>query len=57
MDSTIRKATLKDLPILLEFEQGIIQAERSFDATLKAEHITYYDLSELITSENLVVLL
>lgn len=55
MDSTIRKATLKDLPILLEFEQGIIQAERSFDTTLKAEHITYYDLSELITSENSVV--
>ena len=31
----IRVATIKDLPLLLEFEQGVITAERPFDPTLK----------------------
>ena len=31
----IRKARLEDLNILLEFEQGIITAERPYDPTLK----------------------
>ena len=33
----IRKATLNDLDILLVFEQGVINTERPFDATLKKE--------------------
>ena len=40
-----REATLKDLHTLLEFEQGIIAAERPFDGTLKEGEIHYYDLS------------
>lgn len=32
----IRKAHANDLEKLLEFEQGIITAERPFDPTLKA---------------------
>lgn len=44
----IRKATRSDLPALLEFEQGIIAAERPMDPTLKEDPITYYDLSEYI---------
>ena len=44
----IRTATLKDLPTLLEFEQGIITAERPFDPTLAADPISYYDLKVLI---------
>ena len=51
----IRKAILEDLDVLLHFEQGIIEAERSFDPTLKPEKISYYDLSELIVSENSAV--
>jgi RimJ/RimL family protein N-acetyltransferase len=51
----IRKATLADLPILLEFEQGIIEAERPFDETLKSGKISYYDLSELIKSDDACV--
>ena len=43
-----RKATLDDLPVLLRFEQGIIEAERPMDPTLKESHITYYDISLLI---------
>lgn len=48
---TIRPATLEDLPILYEFEQGIIQAERPFDPTLKSGHINYYDLKALTESD------
>lgn len=48
----IRKATLSDLPILLEFEQGVIHAERPFDPTIQSGNINYYNISELITSEN-----
>lgn len=47
---TIRKATLQDLPTLLEFEQGIVCAERPYDKTLKQGQINYYDLSVLIES-------
>ena len=46
-----RIARLEDLPTLLRFEQGVIEAERPMDPTIKEEHITYYDISELITSD------
>jgi len=48
----IRIATLKDLTVLLRFEQGVIEAERPFDPTIKEGEVTYYDISELITSPN-----
>lgn len=48
----IRTAVLEDLPILYEFEQGIIATERPFDPTLRKGHITYYDLKEKILSDN-----
>jgi len=46
-----RSATLSDLEILLEFEQGIISTERPFDPSLANDPINYYDLAELIKSE------
>jgi len=52
MAPIIRIATLKDLTVLLRFEQGVIEAERPFDPTIKECEITYYDISELITSPN-----
>lgn len=52
MKIKIRKATKKDLPILLDFEQGVIVAERPFDSTLKPDPITYYDLNKLIDSND-----
>lgn len=51
MNYIIRKARLEDLPTLLEFEQGIINAERPMDPTIKDGKINYYDISELITSD------
>ncbi|WPV02711.1 GNAT family N-acetyltransferase [Mucilaginibacter sp. cycad4] len=52
----IRKATIEDLPVLLQFEQGIITAERPFDSTLKPGAISYYDLNGFITSAEVQVL-
>lgn len=46
----IREATLHDIPFLLQFEQGVITAERPFDSTLKEDPIEYYDLPLLISS-------
>ncbi len=35
---------------MLEFEQGVIAAERPFDNTLLPDPITYYDIASLIES-------
>ena len=54
-DFVIREAVLEELPVLLTFEQGIIEAERPFDPTLKPDPISYYDIAELIQSEDSTV--
>lgn len=53
----IRIAKLKDLDILLEFEQGIIEAERAFDPTLKPEKISYYDIEKMLSEEDTEVII
>ena len=53
---TIRKATVKDLKQLGQFEQGIVETERPFDSTLKAGVIHYYDLSKFINAEDSILL-
>lgn len=53
---TIRKAHRNDLEKLLEFEQGIITAERPFDPTLKEEKIHYYDIEKMISAPHIEVL-
>ncbi|MEM6652220.1 MAG: GNAT family N-acetyltransferase [Pseudomonadota bacterium] len=45
---TLRAAKSNDLPTLQAFEQGIILAERPYDATLKPDPINYYDIGEMI---------
>ncbi|UII80588.1 GNAT family N-acetyltransferase [Flagellimonas sp. CMM7] len=52
----LRNATLEDLPILLDFEQELIKAERPFDVTLKEDPISYYDLKEIVLDEDSCVL-
>ena len=52
----VRPASLEDLTVLLEFEQGIIEAERPMDMTLAPDPISYYDISELIHSDAAEVL-
>jgi GNAT superfamily N-acetyltransferase len=51
----IRKATPDDLAILLEFEQGIITAERPFDPTLKEGIISYYNIEKMILANDVEV--
>ncbi len=49
----IRKASFDDLPTLLRFEQGVIEAERPYDPTLKIGQIHYYNLEEMITASHI----
>ena len=48
----IRAATLADVPTLKQFEQGVVEAERPFDAGLKPDPITYYDIDQLVASSD-----
>lgn len=45
-----RPATVADIDTLRLFEQGVIEAERPYDPTLKNGTIYYYDLELLINS-------
>lgn len=56
MKIEIRKAKESEIDTLLEFEQSIIEVERTFDNTLKNNKIHYYDLIELINSDSAAVL-
>lgn len=48
----IRLAIEAEIEILLSFEKGIIEVERPFDNSLREGEIHYYDLLELIKSNN-----
>ena len=56
MNISIRPATIKDLPVLLQFEQGVISAERPFDPTLKTGEIHYYDIEHMINAPHIELL-
>ena len=51
----VRPATLKDLPVLLNFEQQLIKAERPFDITIKPDPVSYYDIKAYILDEEVEV--
>lgn len=55
MDVTVRTAEVADLEILLDFEQGVIEAERPFDETLKPESIRYYDMAAMLAAPHIRV--
>jgi len=56
MEIIIRQAKESEINVLIEFEQGIVEAERPFDNTLKPGQIHYFDLLELIKSREAEVL-
>ncbi len=56
MKIDIRSAKVKEINQLIEFEQGIVAAERPYDSTLKEGEIHYYDLLELIKSDEAEVM-
>jgi RimJ/RimL family protein N-acetyltransferase len=49
----LRPATMNDMELLLQFEQGIILAERPYDETLKPDPNHYYDLPDMIASPHI----
>ncbi len=51
----IRTATSEDLEILFKFEQGVIEAERPMDVTIKKEKTFYYDLPKMINSNHVEI--
>jgi GNAT superfamily N-acetyltransferase len=53
MDVVVRPAEIDDLEELLEFEQGVIEAERPFDVTLKREPINYYDMKAMLEASHI----
>src|SRR3569832_778853 len=55
-DTIIRKAQTKDIHVLLAFEQGVINAERPFDPTLKGDPNRYYDIEEMILATHIELL-
>lgn len=50
----IREASLEDLPVLYNFEQAIIEAERPYGDSIK-ENTNYYDLKEYVLSDKVIV--
>ncbi|MES2372101.1 MAG: GNAT family N-acetyltransferase [Bacteroidota bacterium] len=52
----IREAASQDIITLLQFEQGLISAERPFDSTLGKGEIHYYDLEMMITAPHIQLL-
>ena len=51
-EPAVRSATSEDLPLLKDFEQGIITAERPMDHTLKPDPISYYDIGAMIDAND-----
>lgn len=48
----IRLAQPDDLPILREFEQGVIEEERPCNDSIKKSNVIYYDLDDLLSDPN-----
>jgi len=51
----IRKARVEDLEELYRFEQGVIEAERPYDPTLKKGDIHYYNLKDMIDASHIEI--
>ncbi|MCV6628916.1 MAG: GNAT family N-acetyltransferase [Flavobacteriaceae bacterium] len=56
LEYTIRPAVQADMPYLLKFEQGVIEAERPMNPTIRKTPITYYDLEYFLSSADVKLL-
>jgi len=54
---SVRTATQDDLSTLLEFEQGLVQAERPMDPLLKTEKTHYYNLPKMLDNEKIEIVI
>lgn len=55
MKPVVRLATVKDLPILDKFMDGLVDAERPMDPTIKDGKVVYYELPSFMNNENAVL--
>ncbi|HLS12435.1 MAG TPA: GNAT family N-acetyltransferase [Flavobacteriaceae bacterium] len=55
IDLVIRKARLVDMPILLKYEQEVIDYERAFNEDIEKEDAKYYNLHSLISGKDSAV--
>lgn len=51
---TVRRAGLRDLDTILEFQRAIVEAERPFDPTMAGGSIRYYDIAALLVSDQVL---
>jgi ribosomal protein S18 acetylase RimI-like enzyme len=56
MELSLRRAWPGDLPILRQFEQGVLASERPLDPTLKDQIDVYYDWNYLLFSPDACLL-
>lgn len=52
----VREASIRDLHDLLALEQCVIEAERPYNTSIKAESAIYYDLEKLISCDDAYLL-
>ena len=52
MEIKIRQAGTADLAALLRFQQGIVEAERPFDPTIKDGPVQYYDIAGMLAADH-----
>ena len=55
MKPIVRLAAKNDLPILDSFMDGLVDAERPMDVTIKDGKVVYYDLESFINSDEAVL--
>jgi len=55
MKTIVRQATDKDLPTLMVFMEGLVNAERLMDPTINEGRVIYYDLSEIIKNKDSIL--
>ena len=52
MKPRVRKAKLDDIPFLMHFMKGLVEAELPMDPTIRNSDVVYYDLSEFIKRDD-----
>lgn len=52
----LREALETDIPKLLEFEQGVVEAERPFNSGIADQGVKYYDFQSLMESPQAILL-
>ena len=52
-DIAVRRACMQDLGVLNRFQQGVVEAERAFDAAISQGPVQYYDIAGMLQSDEI----